>query len=224
MSETLAVAVADLRRRLGNLVAIGVIAEVDAGKALARVKIGELTTTWLPWCMRAGKDKAWFCPDVGEQVLLFAPYGELTQGVIFAGLPKTSSALGEDVWRFEFKDGSFFSFDRATSELTANVKGKIKITGDMEVKGDLKITGDIASTGDVAIKGEIAATGNVAVTGNVTATGSMGAAAMAASGAISADGAVTSGGVDLAAHTHAFEYVGAGQGASPQSGTTQKAS
>ena len=40
--------IADLRRRLSNIVKIGIVKEVDYNKAVARVSIGELTTNWLP--------------------------------------------------------------------------------------------------------------------------------------------------------------------------------
>lgn len=49
--------IADLRRRLSNLLRIGTISAVNYKEAVARVKIGDLETTWLPWLLRDGDDK-----------------------------------------------------------------------------------------------------------------------------------------------------------------------
>lgn len=43
--------IADLRRRLSNLLRIGTISAVNYKEAVARVKIGDLETTWLPWLL-----------------------------------------------------------------------------------------------------------------------------------------------------------------------------
>lgn len=83
-----AYAVNDLDRRLANLLRIGTIAEVSTSTKLARVTIGDITTDWLPWLVkRAGNNvKTWWAPDVGEQVIVFSPGGELGQGVIGGSL------------------------------------------------------------------------------------------------------------------------------------------
>ncbi len=56
-------------------------------------------------------------------------------------------------------------------------------------------------------------------TGNKTLTGKLDT-----DSTITASGEITGNGVKVSAHTHQFQYVGAGQGATPQSGTTKQPS
>lgn len=70
--------IAELQRKLANIVRIGLVKEIDYEKAKVRVKIGEFLTDWLPWITeRAGKDTSWAPPDIDEQVVVLSPFGEL---------------------------------------------------------------------------------------------------------------------------------------------------
>ncbi len=65
-------AIAELNRKLANIIRIGLIKEVDYEKARVRVKVGEFLTDWLPWITaRAGEDRSWFAPNIDEQVVIF---------------------------------------------------------------------------------------------------------------------------------------------------------
>lgn len=79
-----AYAINDLDRRLANMIRFGTIDEVDLDEKKATVKLSDdETTEWLPWTTgAAGKTKTWRAPDVGEQVVVLSPGGDLTQGVI----------------------------------------------------------------------------------------------------------------------------------------------
>ena len=70
--------------------------------------------------------------------------------------------------------------------------------------GQIDVIGGDNSTINVTAK-EVNVTADVKVTGNIEATGD-----------------VKAGNISLKNHIHDFDYVGAGQGSSPQSGTTQK--
>lgn len=77
----------DAERRLSNLALIGQIAEVNPRKARVRVRAGAITTGWLPFAtLRAGPDRTWHAPEVGEQVLVVSPGGDLNQGVVVGSL------------------------------------------------------------------------------------------------------------------------------------------
>ena len=112
-SETDAVTLADLRRRMANVVRISTVAEVDSGRALARVAIGDLETDWLPWMLRAGDDWIWHGVDAGEQVVVLAPCGDLGQAVILPSLHKETPVRDGDRLVMAFKDGSRIEFNRA---------------------------------------------------------------------------------------------------------------
>jgi phage baseplate assembly protein V len=45
-----------------------------------------LLTTWLWIALRAGDVVDWCPPSIGEQVIVFSPNGDLTQGKVLAGL------------------------------------------------------------------------------------------------------------------------------------------
>ncbi len=79
--EDLRQEVAELSRRLANIVIPGRVAAVDPANAMCRFQAGGLTTGWVRWLTtRAGADRDWWCPSVGEQAVLFAPDGEPNQG------------------------------------------------------------------------------------------------------------------------------------------------
>jgi phage baseplate assembly protein gpV len=71
----------------------------------------------------------------------------------------------------------------------------------------IKIVSDIEQTGNNKITGALATTDNITSDAKITATGE-----------------ITGKGIKLSEHTHSFNYVGAGQAATPQNGTTQKPS
>lgn len=71
----------------------------------------------------------------------------------------------------------------------------------------------------ILINKDIDQTGNLNTTGTVTADSDI-----TTSGAITASGEIEGNGIKLSAHTHTVQYVGAGQGATPQSATTAKPS
>lgn len=77
----------DLIRRLENLIRIGTVANVDHGSARCTVDCVGIMTAPLPWItVRAGTDRTWDAPTVGEQVLVLAPSGEMAQAVVLMGL------------------------------------------------------------------------------------------------------------------------------------------
>jgi phage baseplate assembly protein V len=115
---------ADLARRIENLIRIGTIAEVDVADPKAprvRVKDGELLTGWLPFgAMRAGTARVWSVPTVGEQVMVFSPCGDLASAVVFGSLycaidPAPSTDLHEHI--IDFADGTRMSHNDETGAM-----------------------------------------------------------------------------------------------------------
>lgn len=94
-------AITELDRRLANMIRVGTIKEVDLDAGLAGVQLGDpddddgdFETDFLPWLVaRAGqKRKKWTAPEVGEQVLVLSPSGELSQGFILGGIFQAETA------------------------------------------------------------------------------------------------------------------------------------
>ena len=175
----------EVARRLANVARPATIAELDLPAARARARYGTdsddnpVLTGWLPWIgPAAGEDRAWRPPSIGEQVLLLAPYGELSAAWILPGAyrdtfpaPESSGAKHAVAYR----DGAIVSYDSETHELSAvlpeggtaaiNAPGGVAITGDTAVDGDVTVDGDLSVTGDLDVDGDIEAGGNVSDAG-----------------------------------------------------------
>ena len=140
----------DHARRLSNVIRYAVVAEADYDKALIRVDMqdGEIRSDWIPWItLRAGADKFWWAPEVGEVMLILAPSGDLTNAVALpaAFSNQNQNANRASVQRATFSDGTVVEYDRQAHKLFMNVQGdvRIKATGkiDIEADGNLKIAG-----------------------------------------------------------------------------------
>lgn len=137
---------ANLARLLENLIRLGTIAAVDHGDPAqqqpprVRVQTGTLLTAWLPWLTpRAGADRQWNPPTVGEQVILLSPSGQLANGVAITGLfSDLIPANGERaaLHRSTYRDGAVIEYDSAAHKLTASIPGDIAIS----CTGNLTIT------------------------------------------------------------------------------------
>jgi phage baseplate assembly protein V len=116
--------VADLERRLAHQVQIGTIAQADYGQARVRVQCGELHTGWLPWTTeRAGNDRSWWAPEVGEQVVVISPGGDPAMGIVCGSVYQNAYPAPEsnpDVSTQVFADGLVITHDRAAKRTTLN--------------------------------------------------------------------------------------------------------
>jgi phage baseplate assembly protein V len=120
----------DHARRLSNVARYGVVHETDysgqtAGFPAIRVSLqdGAILTDWLPWFSpRAGKDRVWDPPEVGEVVMLLAPSGELTNGVAIPGLFSDGNANGNraGLHRRTYDDGTVVEYDRQAHTFTVD--------------------------------------------------------------------------------------------------------
>lgn len=123
---------ADLARRLANLIRPGRIEQADYARARVRVRAGELLTDWLPWLThRAGGDVTWWAPEVGEQVLVLSPDGEPAQAwVLPAGFSEAAAAPAdrETVHVTRYQDGAVIQYDREAHKLTATIPGDVELT------------------------------------------------------------------------------------------------
>ncbi|MDA0308931.1 MAG: phage baseplate assembly protein V [Proteobacteria bacterium] len=125
--------ITELDRRISNLIQVGTVSEADYSKAKLKVKIGEIVTDWLPWLTkRASNDTTWWAPEVGEQVIVLAPSGELTQAVILPALYQNAHPAIDDnvdVSKTIYKDGTFTTYNRDSHVLTVDVNkdGKVEV-------------------------------------------------------------------------------------------------
>lgn len=168
--------VVDLARRLANLLRLGTIDEID--HPAARVRSGEIITTWLPWSTwRAGATATWSAPTVGEQVLILAPSGDLAGAVVLPAIytdahPAPSSSPSQHVTRYP--DGATISYDHATGQ--ADISGVTLVTvqasGAVVIDAPITtVTGMLTVQGLITYQSGLAGTGGgvgTTITGNIT--------------------------------------------------------
>lgn len=186
----------ELLRLLLNLVRKGTVQAVDHDKALCRVSTGNLESTWLPWLTQAaGKTATWEPPEVGEQIIVLSPGGDLADGVVVRALyaddnipPSNQPSMHTRL----FSDGARIEYDHDGHQLVAELPdgatvllsspGSVTVktaTATIEadsatVKADT-ITLDAANThctGNLSVEGDVDAA-------NVTATTEVKAGAIA---------------------------------------------
>lgn len=140
MSEPVEFRLAELERRLNNLLRYGTIAEADYSRARVRVQSGELLSGWLPWLThRASNDTSWHAPEVGEQVVLVSPCGDPAQAVVLPAIYQNAHPAGQarcDIAAVTFADGMRITYDRAGHHLQIDCPGDITFT----CSGNFKVT------------------------------------------------------------------------------------
>lgn len=171
--------IAELNRRMGNLIKIGTIAEVDYSGPihLGKVAIGALKTGWLPMLTaRAGNDRSSWPLEVGEQVAVFSPGGELHTGLVMGAINQTSKAAPAataDKDHRVYKDGAVFEYDRTAHHykiaLPAGATIEIVAPDGTKHTGNLAVIGAISATENISTEKSVLATMNVTATQNVSA-------------------------------------------------------
>lgn len=141
----------EMGRQLANLVRVGKILQLDEANARVKVSTAGLTTDWLPWgAARAGTTRKGSMPSIGEQVMLFSPFGDLSQAVVGFSLYQDdhpAPTTSKDQETIAYPDGTVTTYDSAAHQLLWNL-GPTKITADrtslvLECNGS-KITMDAA--------------------------------------------------------------------------------
>lgn len=190
--------IGELQRQISNLFRIGKVVELDEANARVKLSVSGLTTDWLPWCTaRAGKTRTWSPPQIGEQVAMASPFGDMGQAVILGSLfsdDNAAPAASKDQETTVYPDGSTVDYNSATNTMTVTVAGggnvvvncqvatinagtsvtldtpETHCTGNLTVDGLLTFAGGMVGAGG----GTTAViNGNVQVNGNLNATGSV---------------------------------------------------
>lgn len=209
-----------------NLVQVGVVAEADYPQARLRVTLAHgLKSAWLPWLTaRAGGDRTWWAPEVGEQVVVLCPDGEPAGGIVLGALYQAQAAAPSDqasVHRTRYQDGAILEYDRAAHALKATLPaggtaaltapGGVTITGDTTIAGTLTVAKSITAQDTLDVAKAVTAQStltvseaatlqsSLAVTGNTTLQGTATVAqALQANGGLSASGVAGGAAVQLA--------------------------
>ncbi len=174
--------IADLRRRIDNLLRLGTVEEVRAGEC--RVKSGELLTNWRPYLtQRAGSARTSWRPTKGEQVLLLSLSGDVTNAYVLPALNCDEFPEPDDHptrHRTIYPDGAVIEYDPEASALTAkgiktalvNASEKVTIdTPNADFTGNLTVAKKLTVNQGAAIKGAIDHQGQMTNKGGVNIDG-----------------------------------------------------
>lgn len=168
---------AELKRLINNLVSFGTVSQTKSadGKALVRVKIMNRESDFLPVVSVSNSFKKHFIPvRVGEQVIVFSPFGEASGGFVLRSIfnksAKEPSLANEHTEVMEYEDGTVITYDTQAKELKINASDKITIICKAAtVTADtVDITATTTNNGDVTINGNLTVSGDVSSSGSIS--------------------------------------------------------
>ena len=154
----------ELNRKLNNLISIGTVTESKSseGLSLARVKILQRVTDFFPVLGTANSFKSHATPiKVGEQVLVFCPYGEADSGIILGSIfnkgQKEPAGYRSSKEVTQYSDGTVISYDVGSKMLEIDAVGVIDISAlsmilnaNVTINGNVSINGNLDSTGSIS--------------------------------------------------------------------------
>lgn len=153
----------DLPAGLGELT-YGRIASVDLAAGRIVVDLGDVRTQPVRWFTGgSGGTRTWSRPDVGEQVMLLAPGGDIAGAVALRGLDCNAFPPIGDTARelLRFADGAVLAYDPAAHKLEAVLPAGATVSiiapGGVTLDCDVRITGDLSVDGDVQAGGDVKA-------------------------------------------------------------------
>lgn len=170
--------VSELQRVISNLVRIGVVEELDEANARVKVRVSGLLTDWLPWgADSAGRVRKWSPKQEGEQVVLFAPGGDMAQAVVGHSLfqddhPAPAGSKFQETTTYP--DGSTVDFNSKTNTLTVNVAGGGNVVVNCKVATVKAATSVTVETATATVKASTSVTVDTPdahFTGNIKADG-----------------------------------------------------
>lgn len=204
----------ELARRLENLIRLGRIKTITQSQPFTTVTVdlGEITTANIRFLnLRAGDDKTWDPPSIGEEVVVLSPCGVLEMGIAIAGLnnesnPAPSNDLNKNIRIYS--DGCFISYDVSTHALEVILPAGG--TAELTALGGITINGDTTINGNVQVNGSQAMTGNNTVGGSQLVQGSSHSI-----GNFSTDADVKAGNISLKSHKTSGVQTGGGTSGVP---------
>lgn len=205
----------ETERILANMIRLGSVSELDEANARVRVKVGGLTTDWLPWVTaRAGATRTWSAPRPGEQVVVLAPYGDPAQAVVLPAIYQDdhpAPATTKDAEHVVFPDGSTVDYNSATNTLEVTVAGSGRVIVNCKEATINAETSVTLNTPQTTCKGKLTVEGLLTYLAGMQGSTGSGAAATISGNVAFTGGSLTHNGKNIGStHTHT----------DPQGGTT----
>ncbi|WP_413874162.1 phage baseplate assembly protein V [Albidovulum sp.] len=123
-------AAAEADRRLANVLQVGTVTSVNGANGKARVRVGDLDLPEINVAQfRAGGMSLWWMPEIGEQVLVACPSGDVAQGIVLASIfAGNAPSADAGVPMIELAGG------------TMKINGTLELTGDVIAHGVSLVT------------------------------------------------------------------------------------
>lgn len=136
---------------------VGIVKTQDVPNCRVRVTFpdrNQLQSWWLPIVVpKTQDDKAYWMPDVGEQVVCFMDAHDedgCVLGAIYSQPDQPPPSMTADKWHVTFKDGSSVEYDRSNETLNINVVGSSTSVINLTVgQGNINLS---APKGDITFK------------------------------------------------------------------------
>ncbi|USZ80540.1 baseplate assembly protein [Serratia phage MQ-4] len=196
----------EINRILANMIRIGRVIELDEANARVKLAVGGLTTDWLPWgADRAGKTRKWSPPQIGEQIMMFSPYGDSAQGVAGMSIFQddfAAPAQSKDQETTVYPDGSTVDYNSATNTLTVTVTGSAKVVVNCKEATINAATSVTLDTPDTFCKGKLTVDGLLTYKGGMAGSGGSGATAKITGNVEITGGDVKADDISLKGHGH----------------------
>ncbi|EPT7612846.1 phage baseplate assembly protein V, partial [Escherichia coli] len=173
---SLADEVAELRRRVADMVRRGVVDEVIPGSpVMVRVDIGDVLSPPLPWIqVQSGRYmQVSNYPAPGDAVTVISEAGDLRNGRVYPGanidaIPVPEGSEYEHVILFD--TGTEIRYDRQANALSITLAegGSYKITGRGTLDGPVEITDTLTVQGKATMNAEAVVKADLMVGGEVS--------------------------------------------------------
>lgn len=145
--------IAELDRKLNNLLRIGTIKVADHERQQIKVESGGLTTGWLDWPAEIGRNyRRWRPLRVGTQVLIACPSGDPAQalviGMLYTQAIDTPSENPE-IDLIEFNGGSYLKHNATDNSIHIHAAAEMTLSySHLYMQGPVTQTGgDMTSDG-----------------------------------------------------------------------------
>jgi phage baseplate assembly protein V len=144
LSDRLEIAIKDLQRRLENLIRVAPVIEVDADRSRVKVRFSDgnpergilpTDSDWLRVLVdRAASTIDYDMPDVGEQIMIFSPGGEIAGGYVgwaIYSVANPSPSKNPKVRLRRHADGMEVAYDSESHTLRISKQEalKVEVTG-----------------------------------------------------------------------------------------------
>jgi phage baseplate assembly protein V len=133
---------------------VGIVTTQDVPNARVRVTFpdrNQMSSWWLPICVpKSQNDKAYWVPDIGEQVVCMMDEHDedgAVLGALYSTADQPPAGMTADKWHVTMKDNATFEYDRSSHALAVSLPsgGTVSITANgaaiqIDASGNINLT------------------------------------------------------------------------------------